>query len=107
MGIALLALSSLFQGLTSFNRAAPAPYPRPTGRVHPVRTVRRPNCPTMASSLMAQKTTIMAPALRVLRVAENGPRSDCAGRMVISGRMADVCAELDRMVALEAAQTRH
>ena len=30
-----------------------------------------------------------------------------AGRMVISGRMADVCAELDRMVALEAAQTRH
>jgi hypothetical protein len=40
-------------------------------------------------------------------VAENGPRSDCAGRMVISGRMADVCAELDRMVALEAAQTRH
>jgi len=61
----------------------------------------------MASSLMAPKTTIMAPALRVLRVAENGPRSDCAGRMVISGRMADVCAELDRMVALEAAQTRH
>ena len=61
----------------------------------------------MASSLMAKKTTIMAPALRVLRVAEIGPRSDCAGRMVISGRMADVCAELDRMVALEAAQTRH
>jgi hypothetical protein len=30
-----------------------------------------------------------------------------AGRMVISGRMADVCAELDRLVALEAAQTRH
>jgi hypothetical protein len=26
----------------------------------------------------------------------------CAGRMVISGRMADVCAELDRM-ALQAA----
>jgi len=107
MGIALLALSSLFQGLTSFNRAAPAPRPRPAGRVHPVWTVRRPSCPTMASSLMAKKTTIMAPALRVLRVAESGPRSDCAGRMVISGRMADVCAELDRMVALEAAQTRH
>lgn len=26
------------------------------------------------------------------------------GRMVISGRLADVCAELDRLVALEAAQ---
>jgi hypothetical protein len=107
MGIALLALSSLFQGLTSFNRTAPAPRPRPAGRVHPVWTVRRPTCQTMVSSIMAKKTTIMPPALRVLRVAENGPRSDCAGRMVISGRMADVCAELDRMIALEAAQVRH
>jgi hypothetical protein len=26
--------------------------------------------------------------------------------MVISGRMADVCAELDRLAALEAAQAR-
>jgi hypothetical protein len=107
MGIALLALSGLFQGLSSFNRAATAPRPRPAGRVHPVWTVRRPTCQTMAASLMAKKTTVMPPALRVLRVAENGPRSDCAGRMVISGRMADVCAELDRLVALEAAQVRH
>ena len=61
----------------------------------------------MAASLMAKKSTVMAPTLRVLRVAENGPRSDCAGRMVISGRMADVCAELDRLVALEAVQARH
>ena len=61
----------------------------------------------MAASLMTKKSTVMAPTLRVLRVAENGPRSDCAGRMVISGRMADVCAELDRLVALEAAQARH
>jgi hypothetical protein len=107
MGIALLALSGLFQGLTSFQRAAPAPRPRPAGRIHPVWTVRRPSCQTMAASLMAKKSTVMAPTLRVLRVAESGPRSDCAGRMVISGRMADVCAELDRLVALEAAQTRH
>jgi hypothetical protein len=28
--------------------------------------------------------------------------SQQAGRMVISGRMADVCAELDRLAALEA-----
>jgi hypothetical protein len=107
MGIALLALSGLFQGLTSFHRAAPAPRPRPTGRTHPVWTVRRPSCQTMAASLTAKKSTAMAPTLRVLRVAESGPRSDCAGRMVISGRMADVCAELDRLVALEAAQARH
>jgi hypothetical protein len=45
----------------------------------------------------------LAKPLRVLRVVDacHGPAS--AGRMVISGRMADVCAELDRLAALEAA----
>jgi hypothetical protein len=45
----------------------------------------------------------LARPLRVLRVVDacHGPAS--AGRMVISGRMADVCAELDRLAALEAA----
>ena len=41
--------------------------------------------------------------LRVLRVVDVGHASSTAGRMVISGRMADVCAELDRLAALEAA----
>lgn len=35
--------------------------------------------------------------LRVWREFEPGVSAKCAGRMVISGRMADVCAELDRM----------
>ena len=40
--------------------------------------------------------------LRVVRVVEpSAPRAD-AGRMVISGRLADVCAELERLAALEA-----
>ncbi len=43
------------------------------------------------------------PPLRVLRVLDAGHAPSSAGRMVISGRMADVCAELDRLVALEAA----
>ncbi|MDR7377977.1 hypothetical protein J2X19_002656 [Rhodoferax ferrireducens] len=39
--------------------------------------------------------------LRVLRVVD-GPQTPAnAGRMLISGRMADVCAELDRLAALE------
>lgn len=39
-----------------------------------------------------------------LRVVRRGPHGTGAqGRLVIAGRMADVCAELDRMVALEAA----
>ncbi len=45
-----------------------------------------------------------APArpLRVLRVVEKG-QPPATGRLVISGRMADVCAELDRLAAREAA----
>jgi hypothetical protein len=42
--------------------------------------------------------------LRVVRVMEGRHACAGAGRMVISGRMADVCAELDRLAELE---TRH
>lgn len=41
--------------------------------------------------------------LRVVRVMDASAALSGAGRMVISGRMADVCAELDRLAALEAA----
>jgi hypothetical protein len=41
--------------------------------------------------------------LRVLRLLEVGQAPASVGRMVMSGRMADVCAELDRLVAREAA----
>lgn len=40
--------------------------------------------------------------LRVVRVLE-GSAAASTGRIVISGRMADVCAELERLAALEAA----
>lgn len=43
--------------------------------------------------------------LRIVREADAGIRPDCAGRMVISGRMADVCAELDRMASLASSAT--
>jgi hypothetical protein len=39
--------------------------------------------------------------LRVVHVVEIGQPRSQAGRMVISGRMADVCAELDRLAASE------
>ncbi len=41
--------------------------------------------------------------LRILSVHEAGQPQFSAGRMVISGRMADVCAELDRLAAQESA----
>lgn len=39
--------------------------------------------------------------VRVVRVKEAARAPAGAGRMFISGRMADVCAELDRLAALE------
>ena len=42
-------------------------------------------------------------ALRVVRESDTALRVDCAGRMVMSGKIADICAELDRM-ALRAAR---
>jgi len=41
--------------------------------------------------------------LRIVHVMEPGLPRTQIGRIVISGRMADVCAELDRLAACEAA----
>lgn len=70
--------------------------------------------PINATFPAARKAAAMAPAsnaaaacsasLRVVREADSAIASDCAGRMVISGRMADVCAELDRMEQRASAQ---
>ncbi len=45
--------------------------------------------------------------LRVVRVFDQAVAPSCAGRMVISGRMADVCAELERMSEFEGQQAWH
>jgi len=45
--------------------------------------------------------------LRVVRLSEAGANTEGAGRMRISGRMADVCAELDRLAAKEAQIMSH
>jgi hypothetical protein len=52
--------------------------------------------------VMAQATRSSPRPLRTLRVMEVGQAPGQVGRMVMSGRMADVCAELDRLVAREA-----
>ena len=110
MGIALLALSGLFQGFSNFNRAATlATKPqRSNAYLRPVWAMRRPVCAPSGLKSMPQSTCVRSavtpPALRVLRVTESDQRVKGAGRMVISGRMADVCAELDRLAAIEAAQ---
>ncbi|MDO9358497.1 MAG: hypothetical protein Q7T70_05875 [Polaromonas sp.] len=59
-------------------------------------SIARPACHN------ASRTTRQS-RLRIVREFDVGVAPSCAGRMVISGRMADVCAELDRMVQQEAA----
>ncbi len=93
MTIALFGISSIYNGIQKFMSAA----------AHLKR--RNQYLDAHAISLaVSPKTSMLAKqrALRVLRITEQGEAPHCAGRMVISGRMADVCAELDRLVALEA-----
>jgi hypothetical protein len=116
MGIALLAFSGFFQGLTAFQRATPAAISNPSTvkRLRPVWPNRHTTCSPSGVTLSVLRTSPSSanaaapysrPPLRVMRVTESGQRTAGAGRMVISGRMADVCAELDRLAALEAMHT--
>ena len=109
MGIALLTLSSLFQGLTTFGRQ-PLARAEPQ-RPHAMRTLRmtRPSVerPSVMPRPVSPVCTPRPSALRVVRVCDSHNPSGEMGRLVISGRMADVCAELDRLVAREAAQQAH
>lgn len=63
----------------------------------------RPSC---AARTAAPVATVPSRPLRVVRVVESQSqgRSRGGNRFVISGRMDDVCAELDRLAALEAAE---
>ncbi len=61
--------------------------------------------PTVGSRPMGSTSgAAIKPArpLRVVRVVEGHANESHTGRLVISGRMSDVCAELDRLAALEA-----
>lgn len=57
----------------------------------------------MAAMAAMAPVTLSQRPLRVLRVFDGQPTGTGSGRMVISGRMADVCAELDRLAEVEAA----
>ncbi len=96
MGIAFLTLAEIFTPLQSLaSRWIPA------RRRSGLRYVAvRPGCTARAS---ASKPTPAARPLRVVRVLDAQRTTTGTGRVVISGRMADVCAELDRLAALEAA----
>ncbi len=89
------ALWTPLQGLLRW--LAPATPGRPAMMAPALQSARSP-------ALTAVRSRPMQRPLRVVRVMEAGQPRSQVGRMVISGRMADVCAELDRLAACEAAR---
>ncbi len=98
MGIALFTTAKLFAPVLTFfsDRVIRAAQrwrrPPSTGNA----CVR----PTPVPAACGPQTARQRP-LRVVRVLDGVQGQRACGRMVISGRMADVCAELDRLAALE------
>ncbi|RZJ23232.1 MAG: hypothetical protein EOO54_10960 [Haliea sp.] len=112
MAIALMSFNGLFGPLQAAvewlaggapARRAPAPAKiavyAPADAPVSIASCARPARTTGQFGLQKARTR----PLRVLRVVDAAHAPANAGRMVISGRMADVCAELDRLAALEAA----
>jgi hypothetical protein len=98
MGITLFTFGGMFaplQGLMGWFASRPH-----SASVQPVRP--RPAAAPVACVRPAASRRPHRP-LRVVRVMDAPASRAGAGRMFISGRMADVCAELDRLAALEAA----
>jgi hypothetical protein len=96
MGIALLTFADLLMPLQSLaSRWMPARQRRSSLRYVAV----RPACAPRGASKQAAVSATRP--LRVVRMIDAGAPRRQGSRMVISGRMADVCAELDRLAALE------
>ena len=70
-----------------------------TGALRPITSYVASSIPSVSKERPALVRQIRP--VRMVRVVEAGQSRSNAGRMVISGRMADVCAELDRLVARE------
>ena len=100
MGIALFSFVDLFMPLQSLaSRWIPSRRRNAAG----LRYVGiRPSCASRPGAATLPHLSAASRPLRVVRTVDARPGQN-TGRVVISGRMADVCAELDRLAALEAA----
>lgn len=108
MGTVAMALAGFFSGLFTSTKSPMGPvcdlgHSNRSGRRVPATSGTFPAPTTMprcAGSCDGGPAvgTRSDRALRIVRFAD-GPDHSLAGRMVISGRMADVCAELERMTA--------
>ncbi len=61
----------------------------------------------MSAASVAATGKPAARPLRVVRTVDAQSAGRRTGRVVLSGRLVDVCAELDRLAALEAAEISH
>jgi hypothetical protein len=106
MGIALLSIVDLFTPLQSLaSRWMSTKSPGHLGSAGLRYVGVRPSCADRQPP--AARAGVPAPSrpVRVVRLVDAQQPHRHPGRLVISGRMADVCAELDRLVALEDADT--
>lgn len=105
MAFALPLFAHLFDRAQDLRGVWSQPRPQPVGLTRPAVTPAAAPDDAPARSWKGP-TRLASPQrpLRVVRVFEGRTSGPGAGRMVISGRMADVCAELDRLAELE---TRH
>ena len=94
MAITFFSLDTLFTPLHALLEWMAGPPPVPAV-VHVRTAAMRAARPRMALQRPPAKP------LRVVRVVDPTVSRAVAGRMVISGRLADVCAELDRLAAQE------
>jgi len=110
MNPSLVTASTLFAPFGRFLRNLHG-QPKP-GKLLVQPALRQPVVPVAGRQSSLRRTGTPAAAktgvhhhrqpLRVVRVMETGQASALTGRILMSGRMADVCAELDRMVEREA-----
>ena len=126
MGIALLTFVDLLAPLQSLAcRWMPKKDAGPTDRsaglryvaVRPACTARNASGNANAGTHESDAPTAAAAAgraaprpLRVVRTVDahqSGQSLRRTGRVILSGRLVDVCAELDRLAALEAAEISH
>lgn len=109
MQIAQFTLHRLASPIQALARwCAQQPVPRRRSRAHRDNATF-PIAQTAFSSLAAAGFEAYKRAghpLRVLRVVEPGEAPALGRRIVISGRLDEVCAELDRLAAIEAAACR-
>lgn len=95
MAVALLPLHNFFASLQGLFGWLAAP---PPAAVQP----RAAKPVDLRPAVMRKRASLPLRPLRVVRVVDGSRAQGGAGRMVISGRFADVCAELDRLAAQEA-----